>query len=161
MIEKNLHQRLFVHCILRRNNAPQAQKTEGDRGRNPSFSQAKLAGSLFATKENVMDRRPTHARVVVSLRLIFFVMALIVTDSQIALAQREKLPVFVDYLGDDSVGSNVVFQFKEAIRRSASYQLVMRREDAGITVSIVTIEVDGSARSAASVVATTGYRRRL
>jgi hypothetical protein len=104
---------LFVHCILRRNNAPQAQKTEGDRGRNPSFSQAKLAGSLFATKENVMDRRPTHARVVVSLRLIFFVMALIVTDSQIALAQREKLPVFVDYLGDDSVGSNVVFQFKE------------------------------------------------
>lgn len=67
-----------------------------------------------------MDRRPTHARVVVSLRLIFFVMALIVTDSQIALAQREKLPVFVDYLGDDSVGSNVVFQFKALLSELAA-----------------------------------------
>jgi hypothetical protein len=113
---------------------------------------------FFGSKENAMKLRSTWVTFVLSLRLIFFIMALIVSDAQIVQAQRQKVPIFVVYSGDDSVGRNVVFQFKEAIRRSASYQLVSNQDETGMTISIVTLDVDSSTRTALSIVGTVAYK---
>jgi hypothetical protein len=82
---------------------------------------------------------------------------LLVSSASSVTGQTQRLPIFVDYSGDDPVGTNVVFQFKEAVRRSASYELVNHQEGAGIVVSIVTLGVDGSARTALSIVGTVAY----
>ena len=52
-----------------------------------------------------------------------------------AIGQSPKKVIWVDYQGSDAVGTKLVFEFKEEVRKSSGYQLEMEKKvDWGETI---------------------------
>jgi hypothetical protein len=77
--------------------------------------------------------------------------ALLLLFAGLAQAQQEKYSVYVNHNGDDAVGRSVVFALREAIRRSAAYEVADANGDADLHIEIVSIE-DMEGHSAISAV---------
>jgi len=81
-----------------------------------------------------------------------------------AIGQSPKKVIWVDYQGSDAVGTKLVFEFKEEVRKSSGYQLEMEKKvdlggDYSIWMDFLSVDTaDSGLSSAVSVVATTGAR---
>ncbi|MGH9197821.1 MAG: hypothetical protein ACRD1T_19020 [Acidimicrobiia bacterium] len=54
---------------------------------------------------------------------------------------KHKVAVYIDFKGEDEVGRGLVYSLREEIRKSAGYQLADTRDDAGVSVSILSIAI--------------------
>lgn len=72
------------------------------------------------------------------MRFRFLVPPILLLGLQSALGQA-KLPIYVGFAGDDAVGRSVGFSLREAIRRSASYELASDEAHAVISVDAISI----------------------
>ena len=83
--------------------------------------------------------------------LLMTLLVLISTDA--ALAQNDRLLVKVFHGGDDIVGRQLVFEFKEALRRSAKFDLAGGNDVSIIEVVVLTLPLNPQAASNAAAYA--------
>jgi hypothetical protein len=88
-------------------------------------------------------------------RLLAFI-GLIVALHMPAWAQDGRVRVSVSHVGDDSVGKQFAYAVREAIRASNGYLLVPG-DQAGIRVSIVTIDQDSGSSVGNATAASISY----
>jgi hypothetical protein len=69
--------------------------------------------------------------------------------SVIAAAQDGKVSLSVSHSGKDSIGKQLAFAVREAIRSSAGYKLV-GRDDAGMEVLLVTLDPETSGQASSN-----------
>src|SRR5687767_12934972 len=85
-----------------------------------------------------------------AMRMTYFVglasLLLLASSATPTSAQVDKVAVYVQFSGDDAVGKQLAFLFKERIRSSGSFQEVLDELDAALVTPIVSLDPDHNGR---------------
>ena len=87
------------------------------------------------------------------LKKLFFYCAFLLLLSGTLHAQNDKVGISVSHTGNDSVGTQLAFAVREAIRGSQGYKLA-QKDQSGIQIRLITINPDENINSSSWTVAT-------
>ena len=91
-----------------------------------------------------MTRRYTSVLVLAAMMLV----------SQATSAAEKKIPIFLNTDSKDSVGTTFIYNLREQLKASQSYDVVLRQQDAVFVIGVVTMDDSGRSTSDATSTAT-------
>jgi len=87
-----------------------------------------------------MNRRYTSVLVLAAMMLV----------SQATSAAEKKIPIFLNTDSKDTVGTTFIYNLREQLKASQSYDVVLRQEDAVFVIGVVTMDDSGRSTSDAT-----------
>jgi hypothetical protein len=82
------------------------------------------------------------------------VLAAIMLVSQATSAAEKKIPIFLNTDSKDTVGTTFIYNLREQLKASQSYDVVLRQQDAVFVIGVVTMDDSGRSTSDATSTAT-------